>query len=331
MNSKAVFEKIDAYCAQHALLPHGTCVVLGLSGGPDSLFLLHYLASKQHAKELTVIAAHLDHQWRPNSNDDVKFCHQVTKNLGIKLVAAKASDLSLQMKFNGSKEELGRAMRRHFFETVLKDHKADHIALAHQQDDQFETFFIRLLRGTTTSGLRAMRPMHNQYVRPLLMTPRSEILAYLHDHSIAYLTDPSNESPLFLRNRIRHTVLPAIKATDNRCENNFQKTLDNLAQADDCLESYTHENLEKTAINFEDTSAIQIDQLLKLHPFMQKRLLISWLCELGLPFNPSEQWLSEIIRFLHQWESKSHQVHPDWSFIKKGGIVYCKKINKEET
>lgn len=324
MNSKTIIEKIDAFCSKHTMLPQGTRVVLGLSGGPDSLFLLHYLATQQKSGKLTVIAAHLDHQWRDNSHEDVKFCAQATKNLGIEFIAVKASELSLQKKFNGSKEELGRDLRRHFFEKVQKEQNANLIALAHQQDDQFETFFIRLMRGATTTGLRAMRPVHNQYVRPLLMTPRSEIIAYLHEHSIDYLTDPSNESPLFLRNRIRHTVLPAIKAVDYRCAGNVQKTLDHLAQADDCLESYTRENLTKIVLDCENSKAIQLVELLKLHPYMQKRLLIAWFCELSLPFEPSEQWLSEIIRFLKMPESKSHRVHPQWSLCKKGGIVYTK-------
>jgi len=324
MKSTMTFEKIDAFCEKHAMFRQGARVVLGLSGGPDSLFLLHYLASKQKKGALTVIAAHLDHEWRANSQDDVKFCQQVTKDLGIEFVAAKASELLLKTKFNGSKEELGRTMRRNFFEAVQKKYNADRIAVAHQQDDQFETFFIRLLRGATPSGLRAMRPVHNQYVRPLLMTPHAEIITYLNEHSIAYLTDPSNESPLFLRNRIRHSVLPAIKDADDRCAVNMQKALDHLALADDYLESSTRDNLAKIAIDYENTKAIQIEEFLQLHPYLQKRLLIVWLCGLSLPFEPREQWLEEIIRFLRQPESKSHRVHPDWSLIKKGGIVYCK-------
>lgn len=328
MNSSPLFEKIDAFCIQHSLLPHDTCVILGLSGGPDSLFLLHYLAAKQKAGELTVIAAHLDHQWRTNSDDDVKFCQQVTNNLGVEFVAAKATELLLQPKFNGSKEELGRALRRHFFETVQKKYQAESIALAHQQDDQFETFFIRLLRGATTSGLRAMRPAHKQYVRPLLMTSRAEIIAHLNEHSINYLTDPSNESSLFLRNRIRHTVVPAIKSVDDRFSGNVQKALDHLAQADDCLESCSLEYLAKITVDYENNNAILIEELLKLHPYMQKRILIAWFCKLHLPFEPSESWLAEIIRFFCQPESKSHRVHSDWSLIKKGCIVYCER-NRE--
>ncbi len=138
-----MIKQIDAFIAQYNLLPAGSTVVLGLSGGPDSVFLLHLLADKN----IKLIAAHLDHEWRADSADDVTFCKKLAQKYNVPFITAKASELKRTFKWDGSQEQLGRAMRRHFFATVAAAHATDSIALAHHAQDQQETFFIRLMRG----------------------------------------------------------------------------------------------------------------------------------------------------------------------------------------
>jgi len=325
MITQTLIDTIDNFCFAHNLLPPGIRMVLGLSGGPDSVFLLHYLAQKAQEGKLSIVAAHLDHQWRPDSAKDVSFCEQETDKLNIPLFVGRASELRLPLKFNGSQEELGRIMRRHFLEMVLAEQKADCIALAHQWEDQIETFFIRLLRGASVTGLRGMRPIHGQYIRPLLNTHRADILAYLNKHKLSYLIDPSNESPQFLRNRIRNQLLPVLHTIDSRFEPGIHKTIKHIADVDECLEQYTAKALQKTITTYTDHQALNLRTFWELHPYMQKRVLIAWLCASGVPFVASERWLAEIIRFLSQPESKTHCVHPNWAIVKKGSIIYCKK------
>ena len=108
-------------------------IIVGLSGGPDSVFLLHVLnhLQKQNPK-IKIIATHLDHQWRTESWRDIEFCSELCKKLNIEFIARKAEELNLDIKFNGSKEEIGRKMRRALFKQILKEKNADFIALAHQ-------------------------------------------------------------------------------------------------------------------------------------------------------------------------------------------------------
>lgn len=325
MSRQTLIDTIDNFCTKHNLLPPGIRVVLGLSGGPDSIFLLHYLAQKAEEGNLSLVAAHLDHQWRPDSAKDVSFCEQETSKLNIPLFIGRASELRLPLKFNGSKEELGRIMRRHFLEMVLAEQQADCIALAHQWEDQIETFFIRLLRGASVSGLRGMRPKYGLYIRPLLNTHRTDILAYLHEHKLPYLTDPSNESPEFLRNRIRNQLLPILHTIDSRFEQGIHRTIHHMTIVDDCLEQYTTEALQKTTTTYKDYQALNLSAFWQLHPYMQKRVLIAWFCANKVPFVASDRWLDEIIRFLTQPGSKTHRVHPNWAIVKKGDIIYCKK------
>ena len=149
------------------LIAESSKIILGLSGGPDSIYLLHKLASLRNTgtiKEL--IAAHLDHEWRQDSAKDVAFCKQACKSLNVPFVSKKLSELNLS--FKGSPEEIGRNARRYFLEQIRTKHNADLIALGHHLQDQEETFFIRLIRGTSLSGLCAMWPKKGFYIRPLL-------------------------------------------------------------------------------------------------------------------------------------------------------------------
>lgn len=321
-----IHQTIDAFCKAYRLIPTGSRIVLGLSGGPDSIFLLHYLAQLHRDKIIHLIAAHLDHQWRQESYKDVEFCLEATQALGIELVSAKASELGLTFKFKGSKEELGRSMRRHFLQQIHKQKGADFIALAHQAQDQEETFFIRLLRGSSLTGLTSMRPKQGIYIRPLLSISRQEIIEYLDANKIVYLTDPSNESDVFLRNRIRKSVLPALRQVDSRFDNNFARTLEQLQQTEDFLLEYTINTLEEISTRQESHLSISTKKFNILPPILKKRVLIAWLCAEKVPFVPTESFFNEIIKFLSREPAKTHQLHQHWSIDKRKHSALIKKI-----
>jgi tRNA(Ile)-lysidine synthase len=311
----------------HSLIPRGSRIIIGLSGGPDSLFLLHLLASMRETHNLEIIAAHLDHEWRVNSHKDVEFCQQQCDQLGILFIARRASELGLIVKLDGSKEALGRTLRRHFLEQVKKEHTADLIALAHHAQDQQETFFIRLLRGASLSGLTGMKLKNGPYIRPLLQTNKSDILAYLESNQISYWLDPTNDSDLFLRNRIRNHVLPAFQAIDNRFDQNFTKTLNRLAQTNDFIELLSRQAFDKLTICEENKIRLNINGFLEESDIIQRTVLIQFLCSAGVPFTPSDALLDEMMRFFKLPGDKSHTINPAWSLEKK---KQCVRIIKRE-
>lgn len=316
-----LLQVIDEFCKKHNLLPHNAKIILGLSGGPDSMLLLHYLHTKYKAGEINLIAAHLDHEWRPNSQNDVEFCAEQSEKLRVQLFSSKASDLSFKPKFNGSKEDLGRMLRRHFFRMIKNQEGADLIALAHQMQDQQETFFIRMIRGSSLSGLTAMQPRQGDYIRPLLEINRADIIAYLENNSIPYLIDPSNESDLFLRNRIRNKVLPILRDIDKRFDHNFARTLTQLKETDEFLGELTAHTLHTISSTIDGKLAIQVKDFNILHPILKKRILIAWLVREQVLFTPTEQFLHEIINFMIKPTGKEHQLHTTWSINKKQGIA----------
>jgi len=309
-----LIQQVYQYVTDHQLIEPNSSVVVGLSGGPDSIFLLECLLPLQQTMGIKLIAAHLDHEWRPDSEKDVEFCRSVCDVYGIELCVEKTSNLSSSLKFDGSKEEYGRRVRRIFFESVAKKYHAAKIALAHHEDDQQETFFIRLIRGAGISGLTGMRAQEGRYIRPLLQLSKQEIVSYLDHHGISYLQDPSNLSREFLRNCIRLDVIPAINACDNRFEKNFPHTINNLQQVDDLLEELAHHMWHEIA---NEKNQVNINKLLNLHPILRHRVVLIWLKKAQVPFIPSKKFFEELYRFLSQPGSKTHQIHHAWSIIKK--------------
>ncbi|MFA6526895.1 MAG: tRNA lysidine(34) synthetase TilS [Candidatus Babeliales bacterium] len=225
----------------------------------------------------------------------------------------------LGIKKNGSQEEFGRKLRRAFLKIVMQDHSALCIALAHHLGDQQETFFIRLLRGTTLNGLTGMRPIDGDYLRPLLGYNKEEMLAYLDDNRTAYLTDPTNASPDFLRNRLRSTVLPALKNVDDRFDAKFSSTLRSLVEEDEYLTLQAHQAFTQCFNKHDQTNELVGDLIVfnGLHPVLKRRVVLEWLIATQVSFLPSTRFIEEVIRFLSSPRGGSHCIASGCQIIKK--------------
>lgn len=312
--------------AQRINLEHihpGSTIIVGLSGGPDSVFLLHALSALQVEKNITIIAAHLNHEWRAESAADERLCKELCEQLNIVLVSKKMSSLGLNIKFNGSKEELGRKARRYFFEMVAKEHRANAIALAHHADDQMETFFIRLMRGASLTGLAGMKSKDGLYIRPLLALKKSEIMHYLHAEGIAYAIDSSNESSEYLRNRIRTTLVPVLQNCDTRFDSNFTASHKQLQQTEEFLQ----ELAQKTFKQICPENTMIIEPLLALHPVLRTRVIILWLCSSKVPFIPSQGFFDEIIKFLEKTGNGDHIFYGKWHIKKNNGNAFIESLS----
>ncbi|MCA9769841.1 tRNA lysidine(34) synthetase TilS [Candidatus Dependentiae bacterium] len=310
---------IHNFIAKEQLIHHGSTVLLGLSGGPDSIFLLHVLVQYQKDTSFKLVAAHLDHEWRDNSAVDAQFCQQTCEKLGVPLISQKMSEIKFDRKFDGSRESSARHIRRYYFESIIQNKAKAHIALAHHAQDQQETFFIRLLRGASLSGLTSMSMQDGLYIRPLLHIHKKDILEYLNTHNIAYLTDPTNKSNTFLRNRIRNHVIPALQKADNRFDNNFAIMLKRLQDTELFLQQLTAKTFKDLIQHKEGASHINLNlnKLFALNRVMQHRVILYWLCTEQVSFVPTESLFNEILRFLKQPGNNIHYVHSTWAINKK--------------
>lgn len=308
--------KIHSCITQNKLISPGQTVIIGLSGGPDSVCLTHLLAQLRESLGITLIAAHLDHEWRTASADDALWCKQLAKSLNIPFVGKKISELDHDIPYNGSKEAYARSIRRYFFKMVAEQFHADAIAMAHHAQDQEETFFIRLARGATLSGLTGMKARDGIFIRPLLQTDKSDILAYLREHNLSYRLDETNESHDFLRNRIRMSLMPQLDATDARLRQNLARTMEHLADAEQYLQAHTLDIFSRVTTDLDGSLALTTQTFFDLAPYAQKRILIHFLIQNKVPFTPSEALLDEIMRFMKNKRSSSHALHESWALQK---------------
>lgn len=321
-----LYHTLDAYVQKHKLIAADQIIIVALSGGPDSIFLLHYLVHLQKTYNLTLIAAHLDHEWRASSVDDAEFCKQLCASLNIQLVVEKLSALPGLPTDVPKTEEMGRIARRIFFEQLATEYGAQSVALAHHHDDQQETFFIRLMRGASLTGLCSMRPHSGIYIRPLLAIDKKDIIAFLDAHNYAYVIDPTNASDLYLRNRLRNNLMPLLQEIDPRWQKNFAKTLEQLQETEQFLERLTITTFNDLATAQTDgTFRLNLTRLRALDKVMQYRVLVYWLVREKLPFPVSQGFLDELLRFIMHPHGGTHAITAQWQIKKAtGSISICK-------
>jgi len=213
-NEKMPFESLDLVLRLDCQLDSAQPLVLGFSGGPDSLALLHALYERGYR----LLVAHLDHGLRPESGEDARAAEKVASSLGLPFFSERA-DVAAAAKGQGvSVEEAARHLRYVFLFRIAEGENAQAVAVAHNADDQVETVLMHLLRGAGSAGLRGMQPrlLPNPWstqiplVRPLLSIWREEILEYCEANGLQPLQDPSNLDQTYFRNRLRHALLPML-------------------------------------------------------------------------------------------------------------------------
>ncbi len=195
---------------KHHMLQPGDKAICGVSGGPDSMALLHALMMLQKEIGHMVIAAHLDHGLRPESPEEATFVKEFCGRHGIPFFMEKADIASMADLAHISLEDAGRRARYSFFNRILEEQHASRIAVGHQMQDNAETILWNLMRGSGLNGLCGIRPVQGYIIRPLLFTSREEIVEYLHVNHIPFVNDSSNDTFDYTRNRIRHTLLPVM-------------------------------------------------------------------------------------------------------------------------
>src|SRR5258708_15828267 len=199
---------------RHALLRDGTRVLVGLSGGADSVALLLVLRELEEEGALTIAgAAHLNHQLRGSyAAGDEAFCAALAGTLGLPFRAERTDVAALARAQKRSIEDAARSARYRFFERAADEWSADVIAVAHTREDQAETFLLRLLRGSGTRGLAAIQPRAGRVIRPLLDVAREDLRAYLASRGQAVRQDSSNADVTIPRNRVRHDLIPYLES-----------------------------------------------------------------------------------------------------------------------
>ncbi len=207
-----IINRIRATITKHSMLSAGETVLIGLSGGPDSVTLLHALTTLRPHYHLDVHALYVDHGLRPGETDrEIEFCGDVSRQHGIPFHSQ-----SIDVKTRARTEKLNvheaaRLLRYAAYEETALRIGAQKIALGHTADDQAETVLMHLFRGSGPTGLAGIPPVRKNIVRPLIDIERAEIDAFLRSAGIGFITDSSNEKKNYVRNKIRLSLMPLLR------------------------------------------------------------------------------------------------------------------------
>lgn len=209
--TNALHQRVRKTIERHALCPPGSRVIVGLSGGSDSVALLFLLRDLEENGAFTISGlAHLNHQLRTTAQRDEAFCRELAERLKLRIVVKSEDVKGYARGRRLSVEDAARRIRYDFMAQAAEATAADRIAVGHTQDDQAETFLLKLIRGAGLTGLGGIHPRRGRVVRPLLDVSRTELRGYLAGRGERWLEDESNDDLENPRNRIRHVVLPEL-------------------------------------------------------------------------------------------------------------------------
>jgi len=203
-------DQVERTIRRHAMLAGGETVLVAVSGGADSVALLHFLADLAEAWRLRLHVLHVDHQLRPDSPADADFVRALGARLGVSVDV-----VTVTVDPRGSLEAAARESRYAALEAGAARVGAHRIALGHTADDQAETVLMRLLEGAGVRGLAGIPPVRGRIIRPLIELHRAALEAELRRAAIPWVEDPTNRDPKFLRNRVRHELLPLLADSYN--------------------------------------------------------------------------------------------------------------------
>jgi tRNA(Ile)-lysidine synthase len=259
----SLIKKIQNSIFTNALFGRGAKIVLGVSGGPDSVCLLDVFSKLQKKYALELSIAHVNYHLR--GKDSEKDAHFVEKlagkyNLSLDILETRIGDK------NKSEEEL-RDVRYTFFEEVRKENEFDLIAVAHNANDQAETVLMRLIRGTGLAGLSAMSAKNGKIIRPLLKITRKEIIEYLKENELSYRIDKTNKEAVYLRNKIRNKLIPYL-------EKNFNPSILRVLSKSASGFGEDYAVIEyMTEKAWEENQKLSVKKILTLPAAIQKRIL----------------------------------------------------------
>jgi tRNA(Ile)-lysidine synthase len=276
-SSRQLLARIRTTIRANRMLDAGDSVLVALSGGPDSVALLHVLLALVPEFGFRIGVAHLDHQLRsPRSQADAQFAAAMAKRLGLACFLDQADVMTQARQDRLSIEDAARRARHGFLNSVAQRESFEKIALGHHKDDNAETVLLQMIRGAGTAGLKAMPPVGpGRIIRPLIDVCRQQLMAFLTASRLSWVTDDSNADPRFLRNRVRHRLLPLLKAEFNPgIVDTLQRSARIVTEMEDWMALETDRVFADIAFRVgPQTTALTLPGLTRLPVALQRRVI----------------------------------------------------------
>lgn len=272
-----MYNRIKQFIEKENLIESNDTIIAGISGGADSICLLCVLKRLSEEKDFKIIVVHVNHGIRVTALRDLEFTSNVCKDMGVEFVAVNLDVKKYAIDNHLSTEEAGRILRYKSFEDLaksrgIKDYK---IAVAHNMDDNAETMLLNMVRGSGIKGLTGIMPKRDNIIRPLIKSSRAEIEEFLSAEGMEYVTDETNLSDDYTRNKIRHYIMPVCDAINEKFLLRFSELSTQIAEAEDYLMVKSNEAYEMvTSLGEDGCIHIIKDKFDMLHTYLQKRIIL---------------------------------------------------------
>ena len=316
-----MLNKIEKAAERYNLFQKGDSITVALSGGADSTALLHALVQLGEKYSLNVTAAHLNHKLRGDESDrDEQFVRKMCDELGVELVCESTDITSLAKKGEGI-EECARRVRYDFLQRNAKGK----IATAHSADDNIETVIFNLTRGSGIKGGCGIPPVRDNIIRPLIMCSRAEIEDYCEKNGISFVTDSSNLTDDYTRNRIRHNVIPVLKEINSAAGDSFYRFTSVMNDVNDLLDDLAFDALEMA----KSDKGYDADRLADLHISVLTRAVGIILDQSGSV--PDSEHIGSVVKLIKDKKGKCQLNGGLFAEIKDNRLVIFGKKTKKIT
>lgn len=286
---------------KYNLIESGDTIAIGVSGGSDSMCLLDFLNKNREKFGIKVLAVNVDHMIRESSKDDTAFVDNFCKEHTIQCLKFKVDVKILANEKKLGIEEAARMARYKIFESIVKNGIANKVAIAHHQSDQAETILLNIFRGAGLKGASGMEPKQGSFIRPFINTTKNEILQYIKDNQLTFVTDETNQNIEYSRNFIRNEIMPKLKTRWKNVENNIINFAAICKQDNEYIDS---------TISFDDIEIHHDEARIPLYKFaspvaVQNRILRYCFSKLGLSKDIEKRHLTILRNLINSGKSGS--------------------------
>ena len=299
-------------------------ILVGFSGGPDSVMLLSVLSKMRQKWDFKLIAVHINHCIRGEEADrDEAFSECFAKKLGVEFQSFKLDVPQISKYLCIGVEEAARNARYSKFSDIISGRNdVSYVAVAHNATDNLETMVFNMMRGAGTRGMCGIPPIRDSIIRPLIDIPKADIVALLDQHGVGYVCDSTNEAVDYTRNYIRHNVLPALSELTKVPERMSSRTAHILREDDEYLWGVAAQCLA-------DRESITREELTDLHPAIRARVLRLMACNFGAELY--ENHIEKISELLNGTSGDfSYAVHGGFFVVESGSCKFVKSLPDNE-
>lgn len=281
-----MIDQFASFVEKNGLFKKDDRILVAVSGGVDSMVLCELLRLSGYK----IAIAHCNFHLRGDESDaDEAFVRRHASDKGIDIYVTHFDTNAYAQQNSLSTEMAARELRYNWFAEMAEKHNFDKVALAHHRDDQIETFVINLLRSSGIHGLKAMKAINGIYVRPLLWASRTQIETYAVEHGLSWRNDHTNAENIFLRNRIRHNILPELDKISETARQSIALSIEYLSAEDDLYRQLITEKIDTLSERKGNTTSVSKSVFMSANG---KQLLFEWLREYGFSFVQCSEMLS---------------------------------------